>query len=270
MREKNIVCWFSGGRDSAVACKIAYDVARQRGWRFRLVHIDTRTPRPSEVDEYVEKYAEWLGAELIVLRPKLSFREYAEKYAYWPLLYHNRWCYYHLKRNVVISFLRENTEVQAALHVFAIRKKESLFREREYNSVFGVKQYTQSIRIRYWLPLLYADSYVIEQLIRKHNIPRSPVWHKLGSSGECQCLAGTSYRTLVRLAIHYPEVVEELAKIDDVIQQNRRKGPSYPAPLISKKVTLREWWGWLKKQTTLIDFSDYCGKAEVEKCVCML
>jgi tRNA(Ile)-lysidine synthase TilS/MesJ len=36
-----IHCFFSGGRDSALACFIAKSVADVRKWEFVLVHIDT-------------------------------------------------------------------------------------------------------------------------------------------------------------------------------------------------------------------------------------
>jgi 3'-phosphoadenosine 5'-phosphosulfate sulfotransferase (PAPS reductase)/FAD synthetase len=263
-----IVCWFSGGRDSAVACALAKRVAEARGWDFRLVHIYTRTPRPRDVDEYIQTYARWLNARLEVIMPERSFAEYAAEYSYWPVLYYIRWCYYRLKRDVVVYFLRNVPAALEALHVFAIRREESLFREREYRSVFGVKCYEEGLCVRYWLPLLYADSITLSKLVKKLNIPKSPVWEKLGSSGECMCLAGMSMKSLIRLAVHYPEVVEELAKIDDVIQAGRRKGPSYPAPLIDKRLTLRQWWEQFKRQPRLDDYLDnYEGKGCQGSCI---
>jgi len=55
-----IHCFFSGGRDSALACYIAKKVADVRGWDYRLVHIDT-TVAIKQTREYVHKYAQWLG-----------------------------------------------------------------------------------------------------------------------------------------------------------------------------------------------------------------
>ena len=266
---RDVVCWFSGGRDSAVACYVAKKVAESRGWGFRLVHIDTRTPRPRDVDEYVRAYAAFLGAELTVIRPQLSFKEYAARYSYWPSITrpNMRWCYYHLKREPIIRFLRSDARARAALHVFGIRRGESLFREREYDSPFGVKCYEEGLCVRFWLPLLYLSSSAVDALLRRFNIPRSPVWDRLGTSGECQCLAGTPYSTLVRLRIHYPEVVRELVEIDDVIQSRRRSGPSYPHPLIDKRMTLRQWFETFRPPTTLDNFFAYAGNACQGSCV---
>ena len=271
-----IHCWFSGGRDSAVACKLAHDVAQIRDFGFKLIHIDTTTPRPRNVNEYIRAYADWMGADLIILRPPNTFRELAEKYPYWPALKPDRyrWCYHLLKQAAVVNFLEDNRDALSALHVFAVRRDESLFREREYTETFTRKCYNDNLCIRVWLPLLYADDMTINALIKKWNIPTSPVWGKLGYSGECQCLAGTSYNTLLKLYIHYPEVVEELAEIDDVIQSNRKraKEPSYPVPLRSKKMTLREWLEKMKKQPRLTDFiateiNNYVGKACQGSCM---
>jgi 3'-phosphoadenosine 5'-phosphosulfate sulfotransferase (PAPS reductase)/FAD synthetase len=270
---REVICWFSGGRDSAVACALAKRVADVRSWNFRLVHIYTRTPRPREVDEYVQTYARSLDARIEVIMPERSFAEYAAQYSYWPVLRNNkrgpgRWCYYLLKRDVVVHFLRSDPMALEALHVFAIRAEESLFREREYRSVFGVKCYEEGLCVRYWLPLLHVDSLTIQMLVKALGIPESPVWKRLGSSGECMCLAGTTYKKLVRLAVHYPEVVEELVAIDDVIQAGRRRGPSYPAPLVDKKMTLRQWWEQFKRQPRLDDYLDnYEGKGCQGSCI---
>jgi 3'-phosphoadenosine 5'-phosphosulfate sulfotransferase (PAPS reductase)/FAD synthetase len=271
---REVICWFSGGRDSAVACALAKKVADMRGWSFRLVHIYTRTPRPRDVDEYIQEYARWLGEELDIIMPERSFAEYAAQYNYWPALRNGsesrgmRWCYFLLKRGVIVHFLRSDPAALDALHVFAIRREESLFREREYRNVFGVKCYEEDLCVRYWLPLLYVDSITLAKLVKELNIPKSPVWEKLGSSGECMCLAGSTYRRLVRLAIHYPEVVEELVAIDDAIQAGRRRGPSYPAPLIDKKLTLRQWWEQFRRQPRLDDYYDsYEGKGCQGSCI---
>jgi 3'-phosphoadenosine 5'-phosphosulfate sulfotransferase (PAPS reductase)/FAD synthetase len=94
-----IHCFLSGGRDSALACHIAKKVADARKWNFRLIHIDT-TIGLKETEEYVKRYAEWLGAELVIIRPEKTFEEYVARYPYWPHIYPPwaRWCYHKLKR----------------------------------------------------------------------------------------------------------------------------------------------------------------------------
>jgi hypothetical protein len=117
--------------------------------------------------------------------------------------------------------------------------------------------------VKAWYPVLRLGDELIEKLIEKFKIPRNPVW-RIGSSGECLCLAGTSYKKLVRIAVNYSDVIERLVKIDDIIQSNRTRSeePSYPKPLEKEKLTLRQWWEQFRKQQPI---TDYLG-SEYESC----
>ena len=121
-------CFFSGGRDSALACFIAKRVADVKRVPFYLVHIDTTINIP-DTEGYVREYANWLGAELIVLRPEETFEEYVKKYPYWPSIYppNKRWCYYELKLKPLVRFLRKNYRLGDVI-VLGVRGPESLFR----------------------------------------------------------------------------------------------------------------------------------------------
>ena len=243
--------FFSGGRDSVLASFIAYRVAKTKGCGFRLVFIDTTIAIPETVN-YVHRYAEWLGVELTVLKPKRSFSELAPKYS-WPLLWHNRWCYYKLKRNPTIEYLQHNYR-GSDIVVMGIRGSESLFRLVNYDKVFTLRYY-DNIRVNVWLPILHLSDIEVMQLIRKFNIPENPVWNKVGISGDCLCLAGSTEQKLVKIAIHYPDSMKKLVEIDKEIQANRKsKEPSYPGPLVKSKITLSEWYTRLSKQTTIDDY----------------
>jgi len=249
---KTIHCFFSGGRDSALACYIADRVAKARGWGFRLVFINTTIAIPDTI-EYVHKYARWLNAELIELRPKHTFEEFATKYS-WPLLWHNRWCYYELKRKPTIEYLQKEYK-RGDLVVMGIRGSESLFRLLNYDKVFTNKCYGDGLCVHAWYPILRLSDTEVVQLIKKFNIPENPVWQRVGISGECLCLAGTTEQKLMRIAIHYPSVMERLVEIDKRVQMNRKsKAPSYPAPLYPKKLTLTEWYEKFKKQPRIDDY----------------
>jgi len=126
-RVKTVLAFLSGGKDSAAAAYIAYQFAKAMGLDFRLVFIDT-TIALEETREYVRRYAEWLGAELVVLRPEKTFEEYARQYPYWPSLLHARWCFAKLKRKPLVQFLRQFPPM-TVIQVLGIRRSESLFRE---------------------------------------------------------------------------------------------------------------------------------------------
>jgi len=254
MRVRVIHGFFSGGRDSALSSFIAYRVAKARGWGFRLVFIDTTIAIPDTID-YVNRYAEWLGAELVVLKPKHGFSELAPKYS-WPLLYHNRWCYYALKRKPTTEYLQRNYKSNDIV-VMGIRGSESLFRLMNYDKAFTWKCY-DDLCVHAWYPILHLSDIEIEQLIRKFNIPENPVWRRVGTSGDCLCLAGSTERKLIKIAINYPNSMRKLVEIDGEIQVNRRsREPSYPAPLVHKRLTLSEWYSKFTKQTTIDDYLEY-------------
>jgi len=268
-----IHCFFSGGRDSAVTCYLAKRVADVRKWQFVLVHVDT-TIGLKETEEYVRQYAEWLRAELVVLRPDLTFEEYVAKYPYWPHVYPPwaRWCYHKLKRIPTERYIKQHYRPRDLI-ALGIRRDESLFRERNYDSVFTVKYYSDAkVWTKLWLPLLYADDETVDKLIKKFKIPQSPVWEKIGMSGECFCLAGSSKKTVARAVCAYPELGIRLMKIDDIIHAHRRnRDRSRPIFLKRENEGLREW---LQKvmatcSPTLLNYLDnrYVGKSCQGSCM---
>jgi len=254
-------CFFSGGRDSALACFIAYQVARLRGWAFALVHIDT-TIAIKQTKEYVRQYAQWLGAELITIRPERTFKEYAEKFGMWPSLYPQRfrWCYRKLKLKPLTKYLHENYR-EGDLVVMGVRKAESLFRDKYYTQTFFVKDY-DGIKARVWAPLLFIDESILVRLIEQFKIPRNPVW-RYGFSGECLCLAGMPEYGVFLIMRNFPEERDMLLEIDDIINKNRKSGkPSAPFRLAQRGYkTLREYYEQVVKlQITLDGFIFPYGK----------
>jgi len=249
-----IHCFFSGGRDSALACYIAFQVAKRRGWDYKLVHIDT-TISIRQTREYVRQYAEWLGAELVVLRPRKTFREYAAQYGMWPSLYPTqyRWCYFRLKLDPTVEYLRENYR-GGDLVVLGVRGPESRFRLGKYTQAFFERNYGR-FKVKAWAPLWNVVDELLERLIRRYNMPRNPVW-RYGFSGECLCLAGMPEYKIGLILRNFPEEANQLLEVDDIIQKNRKSGkPSAPFRLAQKGFnTLREYYEYAVSQTQLDEF----------------
>jgi len=261
-------CFFSGGRDSALACYIAHQVSRRRNWRFVLVYIDT-TIAIKQTREYVRQYAQWLGAELVVLRPEKTFKEYAEKFGMWPSLYPQRfrWCYRELKLRPLTKYIRQEYR-EGDLIVMGVRKRESRFRDKFYTATFFIRDY-DGVKARVWAPLLFVDEPTLARLIERHGIPKSPVW-RFGFSGECLCLAGAPLHKVALILRHFPEERRMLLEIDDVIQRNRKsKTPSAPFRVAQAGFkTLKEFYQQVvKSQLTLDDFLPYEGKACQGSCM---
>jgi 3'-phosphoadenosine 5'-phosphosulfate sulfotransferase (PAPS reductase)/FAD synthetase len=251
-----IHCFFSGGRDSAVACFLAFQVARRRGWRFVLVHIDT-TIAIRQTREYVHQYARWLGTELVIIRPERTFKEYAEKFGMWPSLYPQRyrWCYRHLKLQPLIKYVNENYK-DGDYIVIGVRKNESKFRDRFYTAVFFERNY-DGIKTKVWAPLLFVNESTLVRLIERLGIPRNPIWGILGFSGECLCLAGAPLHEIAVILRLFPEERKMLLEADRIIQQNRKsKRPAAPPSVYQAGFsTLTEFYEKaVKSQMTLDDF----------------
>jgi hypothetical protein len=254
-----IHCFFSGGRDSAVACYIAHRVAQRRGWRFVLVHIDT-TIAIKQTREYVKQYAQWLGVELTVIRPKKTFKEYATQRGMWPSLYPTqyRWCYFDLKLEPTVAYLKENYR-EGDLVGLGVKGPDSRFRLWEYTSAFFERNYNKRLKAKAWAPLWRATDEVVERLIRRHNIPRNPVW-RFGFSGECLCLAGMPLHKVALILRFFPEETRELLEVDKIINGNRRsEKPSAPFRVWQAGYqTLQEFYEQVvKSQLTLDDFLPY-------------
>jgi 3'-phosphoadenosine 5'-phosphosulfate sulfotransferase (PAPS reductase)/FAD synthetase len=250
-----IHCFFSGGRDSALACYIAFQVARRRGWRFVLIHIDT-TIAIRQTREYVRQYAQWLGAELITLRPKKTFKEYAAQYGMWPAIYptQHRWCYFRLKLDPTVEYLEENYREGDRVGL-GVRGPESMFRLTKYTAAFFTRDYNKRLKVMAWAPLWRTTDEMVERLIRRFNIPRNPVW-RFGFSGECLCLAGMPEHKVGLILRNFPEEAQQLLEVDDVIQKNRRSGnPSAPFRIWQAGFrTLREYYRYAVSQTQLDAF----------------
>jgi len=268
-KNKTIHCFFSGGRDSALSCYMAHRVALQRGWDFRLVHIDT-TISIKQTKEYIRQYAEWLKAELVVIRPKHTFREYAEKYGMWPAIYptQHRWCYFKLKLEPTTVYLRENYG-KGDLVTLGVRRSESKFRHGFYTETFFTRDYGK-LKVKVWAPLLHIDEPTLMKLIERFKIPKNPVW-RFGFSGECLCLAGSPLDNIAMVLRYFPEEARELLEVDDIINRNRRSGkPSAPLRVWQAGFrTLREFYEYIKKQQTLDIYMPmpYTGKACQGSCL---
>ncbi len=251
---RTIHCFFSGGRDSAIACYIAHRVAQRRNWRFVLVHIDT-TVAIKQTREYVRQYAEWLGAELIVIRPEKTFKEYAAQRGMWPSLWpvQYRWCYFDLKLDPTVEYLEENYGAND-LVVLGVRGPESKFRLGKYTTAFFTRSYNRRLKVKAWAPLWRTTDEVIEKLIRRYNIPRNPVW-RFGFSGECLCLAGMPVYKVALILRYFPEETCELLEIDRVINRNRKSDkPSAPFRVWQAGYhTLQEFYEQVVKPQTTLD-----------------
>lgn len=272
-RVKVVACNFSGGRDSALACYIAARVARVAGVEFRLLHIDTGV-YVNESREYVVRYAEWLGADLEIIKSGYDYWELVKNKGY-PLLFHYRWCVDKLKKQAVIKWLRGLPRLgipqTRVVQVLGVRGSESRFKARTWEKAKPLPYFWCWERWAcswIWLPIVRLSDWQVITLVKRFEIPESPVWGKLGISGDCLCMAGMGMRTLDRLIAHYPDLAKQLAERDREVQKVRRRDdPMYPAPLFKARIPLHKYIEAKLRQARITDYTDYYGAKACATCL---
>lgn len=250
-------CFLSGGRDSALSCYIAFRVANALGKKFRLIHIDTGV-YIKETRMYVEDYARWLGTELKVIKTKYDYFEKVKEYGY-PNVFRSRWCWRLLKQEPLFEFrVEELREKVNSLWVIGIRKNESLFRLDNYGGLRNTLTVgkIKNLRVYQWLPVLHLNGKQIDSLIKKFGIPRNSVWDKIGISGECLCLAGTSKKTLEAIFINYPEIARKFHDFDISVTP-KSKGGFRPKALADTDKRLYEFIEELEKKPRQTLITEY-------------
>jgi len=253
----------SGGKDSVVAATVAFEEAEKANIECRVVHIDEMkafgVPEnllPYKPVDYVRRFSEWLGVELVVLEPNFNYWEGVKRWGY-PHVFHNRWCMYFLKRKPLEQFAHEEIR-RGFLPVFVmgIRRSESPRRAKIYTSKWMVFDYG-GLKLENYYPILDWTDKQVENFIRERGIPENPLW-KLGFSFECLCLAGTSIRRLNRIIVEFPNLARWLADKDKEINEQRRSGkPGLVTPLYKARIRepLYKHVERILKQKTLLDYA---------------
>jgi 3'-phosphoadenosine 5'-phosphosulfate sulfotransferase (PAPS reductase)/FAD synthetase len=230
-------CFFSGGRDSALTCYIAKKVADSLNIPVRLIHIDTGIYIP-QTREYVKEYANWLNVELKIIKTSYDYFEKVKEYGY-PNVFQNRWCWRLLKKEPLYQFrIDELKEKLNSLWILGIRRNESLFRLKNYGNLNTTLHKTKikQLHVIEWLPILFLDGKQVEMLIQKFKIPKNEVWEKVGISGECLCLAGTTKKKLEAIFLNYPEIAKKFHDFDkSVMPRSNSKNAFRPPALINDK-----------------------------------
>ena len=250
--------WCSGGKDSVAAALVALEKINDS--RKRLVFIEEFSI-PDEVEfpraiDYVREFSKWLGLELVVIRPEVDYWEKVKEWGY-PGIIRHRWCYRVLKKEPVKKFLE--SELRQGFRptwILGIRKGESRRRDRIYR--FGERYYYRygKYYVEIWLPILKYSERDVDEVIRRYNPPKNPLW-KTGFSLECICLAGTSIGQLDRIIRTYPGLAEYLARMDEEVQRHRRREePIRPHALQNKKMPLHEYIRRKLREKTLDDYID--------------
>jgi len=249
----------SGGRDSVVAATVAYDEARQQGVECRVVYINVlkafEVPEgllPHNPLDYVRRFTEWLGADLVVIEPKFNYWEGVKRWGY-PHLVHRRWCFQHLKKEPLIEFTEgEVREGYEPVHVLGIRWEESWLRARKFPSKWEVWK-VGSVWVKQYFPILDWSSEKVRRYIKERGVPENPLW-SVGFSCECLCMAGMSAKQLDRMISMYPDLFMWLAEKDREVQKYAKERETYVRPLCDLRIPLYKYVEEKLRQPTIEKF----------------
>jgi len=232
---------FSGGKDSLVVlhlCKQHYD-------GLKCIHIDTTCSLPG-VLEYVKQVCDQLDVPLIIIRPKQSFFELAQKWGF-PS-FKRRWCMTRLKDAPLKEYL---TRISGSSVLFDGRRalesprRKRLFKERENVGLDPAISWKHDFKTFVISPIWdWADEQV-DAYIQEHDLPLNPLTKVFGFSSDCLCPVFKDEQFFRLLRVKYPEIFQTLLELE----ASMRKGGSF-AYFKNRKFYLKS----LLKQKLMTDF----------------
>ncbi|MGC8988050.1 phosphoadenosine phosphosulfate reductase family protein [Infirmifilum sp.] len=217
---ERVLCSFSGGRDSLVACHLSWMALKGSGVPFEVVFVDTGVGLPV-VRQYVEQVSELIGWRLVVVAPKANFFEVASK---WGMpTPRRRWCCRLLKLQPLLDYAT-SLGASTVLFITGLRRLESKRRRRIKGYYY---RHHQGVHIYYVDPIVDWSDKDVEEYIRKHGLPVNPVSKLIGFSGECFCGVYTKLDHLVKVARNWPDFIERFKVLEERWKEGKFKGKRY-------------------------------------------
>lgn len=251
-RRGSLILTVSGGRDSAAAAYRALEILRERGIpprRTVVLYAHTPLALPENLD-YVKRLAAWLGARLLVARPREGLEAIARRG--WPYP-HRRWCMYRWKIEPMIEAIRSAGIPTPHIHVVGVRLGESRRRLTVYQARDPREPWFYCLKHAsycawYWAPILDWSDEQVREYIRERGIPRNPLWSSSGhSSHDCTvCLPFARRSDYARLKAWHPDLWQRL------LDAYRRMRTRRPGALAWRRLDLEE----VARARTLEDYPE--------------
>jgi phosphoadenosine phosphosulfate reductase len=217
---EQVVCTFSGGKDSLVATHYTLESLRRVDIPKWVVWVDTTVMIPG-VREFVIEVSKKLGWNLQILSPKRTFEDFV-LYGYgngsrgWGMpTIKRRWCCFALKLEPIARFCSELRGRVAC--VTGLRREESI-RRRDYQQVYFTAREDKRLglkRTEVWnySPIIHWTGEQVERYIEVHNLPKPP-WYEKGIKETCCCGCYSTLRELIAVAKNYPEFFERFLHLE--------------------------------------------------------
>lgn len=209
----HVISW-SGGHDSTIM--LHYLLYENRYFEknltsLKILFVDSTIIFP-ETLEYIKLIVELWGLEkyFVYLTPKESFYERLEKYRFWPSI-RALWCRKILKMDPIRRFY--NSFDESITEFIGTSRHDSYVRKRLYaNPPLTRKWGRKVVSCKY--PLLnWSDNEKIEYM-KKHRIPRNPVYSTVGLSG-CYFCPFYHQKDFLRLRRYHPELFDKLVGCEE-------------------------------------------------------
>lgn len=182
----------SGGMDSTVAA--AYTAKNHH--LDLLAYLDTGTGVDSN-REYIEELADHLGLQLWTLRTHESYEKKVKEHGFPGPAQHGK-MYTSLKERQLgkLATVVGGRGIGGELHLWTgVRRGESDRRMANVEPVQEAERWTWHAPLHDWTKQECRD------YVDKHELPRNPIWTKLGRSGDCFCGCFGSPEELLDLRI---------------------------------------------------------------------
>jgi len=202
----NIFIDFSGGKYSLVLLHLALKSLRD----MRVVYIDTTITIPENREYVKELQSDW-GFELsIISRKDKDFWKVVRRWGF-P---HTRlrWCMREFK-SIPLKLFNKPFGFNC-IHLTGTTMNESTMREKVY-SIRGKLHFNYSICSYVLHPLLTWNEEMINEYIRKHELPINPCYSVYGSEGNCYyCPHNKSKEYYIKLARTHPELFNKIVETE--------------------------------------------------------
>ncbi len=201
----------SGGKDSLSVA----DIAHRLGVLDGIIYVDT-TIRVAETLEHVKKTAKEQGwPEVTVLKATRDYTRFVEKYGF-PRAATHTWVFNELKWKPLREF-RKETKERKICFLSGVRRKESRRRMGTVRRVYRDPSDSTG-RMLWAAPLIDWSTPRVLEYLRERGIKISPAYGKIGISGDCLCGAYARSGEAELIAKHYPEVAEQIRKLEESVK----------------------------------------------------
>jgi len=196
---------FSGGKDSLISLDLVSRASERLQRKPIAIHADTTVSLPCNI-EYVKNICDQLKVELVIVRPRASYFELAER---WGLpRFRARWCCHALKIGPVNEHLMQQ---QGDKIIFdGIRAEESKAR-----SEIDFLGYDKKLGCTLCHPVVSWTSTDVKMYLEKRGLPVNPAYAKgFRRASECWCGVFKDPGEFELLFVHYPALFDRLLELE--------------------------------------------------------